>query len=144
MLVRTLPIETERHMPSANTTPTLKFGDIEVARIGLGTNRLTNTREHSAFVKEAVAAGLNHIDTAHSYTGGESEETIGTALSPFGDGVVVATKGGYGAGEGHPEVLRAQIEQSLRRLQTDSIALYYLHRVDPETPLEESLGAIKD
>ncbi len=144
MLVRTLPIETVPDMPHANTAPTLKLGDTEVARIGLGTNRLTNTRAHSAFVKEAVAAGLNHIDTAHSYTGGESEETIGTALSPFADGVVVATKGGYAAGEGRSEVLRAQIEQSLRRLQTDSIALYYLHRVDPETPLEESLATIKE
>src|SRR5207302_753517 len=47
-------------------------------------------------------------------------------------------------GEGRPEVLRAQIEESLRRLRTDSIALYYLHRVDPETPLEESLGAIEE
>src|SRR5918992_6360221 len=131
-------------MPHANSTPTLRLGDTEVARIGLGTNRLTNTREHIAFVKEAVAAGVSHIDTAHSYTQGESEETIGAAVSPFADAVVVATKGGYRAGEGRPEVLRAQIEQSLRRLQTDSIALYYLHRVDPETTLEESLGTIRE
>ncbi|MGB2876061.1 MAG: aldo/keto reductase, partial [Gaiellaceae bacterium] len=60
------------------------------------------------------------------------------------DGSVVATKGGYGRGEGRPEVLRAQIEESFRRLRTDSIALYYLHRVDPETPLEESLATIKE
>lgn len=131
-------------MPYANSTTTLRLGDTEVARIGLGTNRLTNTREHIAFVKEAVAAGVSHIDSAHSYTQGDSEETIGAALSPHAGGVIVATKGGYQAGEGRPEVLRAQIEQSLRRLQTDSIPLYYLHRVDPETPLEESLGAIKE
>jgi pyridoxine 4-dehydrogenase len=56
----------------------------------------------------------------------------------------VATKGGFNPGTGRPELLRAQIEESLRRLRTDSIALYYLHRVDPETPLEESLGAIKE
>jgi pyridoxine 4-dehydrogenase len=56
----------------------------------------------------------------------------------------VATKGSYRAGEGRPEALRAQIEESLRRLRTDSIALYYLHRVDPETPLEESLATIKE
>jgi pyridoxine 4-dehydrogenase len=57
--------------------------------------------------------------------------------------VLVATKGGYRAGEGRPEVLAAQIEQSLRSLRTEAIGLYYLHRVDAETPLEESLGAIK-
>ena len=122
----------------------LKLGDAEVARIGLGTNRLTNTSEHIAFVQEAVAAGLRHIDTAHTYTGGDSEETIGTALSPIPDGCVVATKGGFRAGTGRPEVLRAQIDESLRRLRTDSIGLYYLHRVDPETPLEESLATLEE
>jgi pyridoxine 4-dehydrogenase len=124
--------------------PKLMLGDTEVPRIGLGTNRLTNTSEHVALAKKAVAAGLGHIDTAHTYTGGESEETIGAALSPVADGVVVATKGGWGAGNGRPDVLRAQIEESLRRLRTETIALYYLHRVDPETPLEDSLGAIKE
>jgi aryl-alcohol dehydrogenase-like predicted oxidoreductase len=124
--------------------PKLRLGDIEVPRIGLGTNRLTNTSEHVALVKEAVAAGLGHIDTAHTYTGGESEETIGAALSPVADNVVVATKGGWGAGNGRPDVIRAQIEESLRRLRTETIALYYLHRVDPETPLEDSLGAITE
>ena len=123
----------------------VKLGDIEVGRIGLGTNRLTKTPENIAFIKRAVAAGVQMIDTAHSYTGGQSEETIGEALSPIPDGCVVATKGGFsGAGRGRPEVLRAEMEESLRRLRTDSIALYYLHRVDPATPLEESLGAIKE
>jgi pyridoxine 4-dehydrogenase len=125
-------------------TPRLRLADTEVARIGLGTNRLTRTPERIAFVKEAVAAGVGLIDTAHTYTGGDSEETIGAALSPVPDGRVVATKGGYARGHGHPEVLRSQIEESLRRLRTDSIALYYLHRVDPETPLEVSLGTIKE
>jgi pyridoxine 4-dehydrogenase len=122
----------------------IRLGDTLVPRIGLGTNRLTNGRAHVAFVKEAIAAGLRHIDTAHTYAGGESEGTIGSALSPVGDGVVVSTKGGWGAGNGRPDVLRAQIEESLRRLRTETIALYYLHRVDPETPLEDSLGAIKE
>jgi pyridoxine 4-dehydrogenase len=122
----------------------LRLGGTVIPRIGLGTNRLTNTDEHVTLLKEANAAGLRHIDTAHTYVGGESEETIGTALSSVVDGVVVATKGGWGAGNGRPDVLRAQIEESLRRLRTETIALYYLHRVDPETPLEESLGAIKE
>jgi pyridoxine 4-dehydrogenase len=120
------------------------LADTLPARIGLGTNRLTHTPAHLAFLREAVAAGVGLIDTAHSYTGGESEATIGAALSPPPEGVVVATKGGYGRGKGRPDVLRAQIEESLRRLRTDRIGLYYLHRVDPETPLEESLGAIAE
>jgi pyridoxine 4-dehydrogenase len=122
----------------------LRLGDAEIARIGLGTNRLTNAPTNVAFVKEAVAAGVGLIDTAQGYTGGESEETIGAALSPDPDRCVVATKGGGGGpGRGRPEILQAQIDESLRRLRTDSIALYYLHRVDPETPLEDSLAAIK-
>jgi aryl-alcohol dehydrogenase-like predicted oxidoreductase len=123
---------------------TLRLGDTDVPRMGLGTNRLTNTREHVDFVREAVAAGLRHIDTAHLYTGGESEATVGAALSPFPEGCVVATKGGFRPGEGRPEVLRSQIEESFRRLQTDSITLFYLHRIDPQTPVEDSLGVIRE
>jgi aryl-alcohol dehydrogenase-like predicted oxidoreductase len=61
------------------------------------------------------------------------------------EGCVVATKGGAGgAGRGRPEVLRAELDQSLRRLKTDTIFLYYLHRVDPQTPIEESVAVIKE
>jgi pyridoxine 4-dehydrogenase len=123
----------------------VKVGDVDVRRIGLGTNRLTHTQENVAFIKAAAAAGVQMIDTAHLYTGGQSEQTIGEALSPVPAGCIVATKGGFGgAGRGRPEVLRAEIEESLRRLRADTISLYYLHRVDPETPIEESLAAIKD
>lgn len=115
----------------------------EVIRIGLGTNRLTSTPENHAFLREAVEAGLGLIDTAHAYTGGDSERAIGEGLSPGSDGVVIATKGGY-SGSGSPEALRAQIEQSLESLRTNTIDLYYLHRLDPETSLEESLGAIAE
>jgi len=124
--------------------PTSLLGDIEVPRIGLGSNRLSYTDDHASFIRGAVDVGVGHIDTAYLYAGGDSETTIGAALSPTPDGPVVATKGGYSSGEGRPEVLRAQIDESLRRLRTDTIALYYLHRVDPETPLEDSLGAIKE
>ena len=123
---------------------TLRLGDTEVPRIGLGTNRLTDTRENRSFVAEAVAAGVGLVDTAHLYTGGQSEEAIGAALSPPPAGCVVATKGGFRPGEGRRDMLVAQIEESLRRLRTGRIDLYYLHRVDPETPLEESLGAIAE
>ena len=122
---------------------TMTIAGTEVARIGLGTNRLTSTPENHTFLREAVEAGLGLIDTAHVYSGGDSERTIGEALSPSPEGVVVATKGGY-SGSGSPEALRAQIEQSLESLRTDAIDLYYLHRVDPETPLEKSLGAIAE
>ena len=122
---------------------TFKLAGVEVPRVGLGTNRLTTAR--ADFVREAVAAGVRHIDTAHLYSGGDSERALGEALAGGGGGeVLVATKGGYRSGEGRPEVLGAQIEQSLRSLRTEAIGLYYLHRVDPETPLEESLGAIKE
>ena len=124
---------------------TTALGTIEVSRIGLGTNRLRNTDENVAFIRAAVSAGVRMIDTAHLYTGGESEQTIGRALATTPSGIVVATKGGYGsAGRGRPEVLRQEIEQSLTRLGAARIALYSLHRVDPETPIEESLRAIKD
>jgi pyridoxine 4-dehydrogenase len=120
-----------------------RLAGVEVPRIGLGTNRLTTAPAHVDFVREAVAAGVRHIDTAHLYSGGESERAIGEALSGASEEVVVGTKGGYRPGEGRPEVLAEQIERSLRSLRTEAIRLYYLHRVDPETPLEESLGAIK-
>ena len=121
---------------------TLLLGNTAVNRVGLGTNRLTKTAEHVAFVQEAVAAGVNVIDTAHTYAGGESEETIGAGLAPIPEDCVVATKGGWSSGRA--EVFRAEIEESLRRLRTDTITLYYLHRPDPGTPLEESVGALKE
>jgi len=130
-------------MTAKHPSPKLVLGGTEVTRVGLGTNRLRRSSESVDFLREAIAAGVNVIDTAHTYTGGESEEAIGAALSPFPEDCIVATKGGYAPGHGRPGVLRTQIEESLRRLRTDSIGLYYLHRVDPETPLEESLGAIE-
>jgi pyridoxine 4-dehydrogenase len=131
-------------MPSDQVQRTIRLGDVDVPRIGLGTNRLQHTAEHAAFIRDAIAAGIRHVDTAHLYTGGASEQAIGDAGAAATDGVVVATKGGYRSGEGADAVLRAQIEQSLRSLRTDSIALYYLHRVDPETPLEDSLRTIAE
>ena len=120
----------------------VRLADVEVPRIGLGTNRLSHTQDHVAFVREAVAAGIRVIDTAHTYARGESEVTIGAALAPLPPDIVVATKGGWD--DGRPETIRAQIDESLRRLQTDSIALYYLHRPDAKVAIEESLGAIRE
>jgi pyridoxine 4-dehydrogenase len=120
----------------------MKIGSREIKRVGLGTNRLTNSAENRAFLRDAVAAGLNHIDTAHLYSSGDSERTIGEALAPFPDDVVVATKGGYNGGG--LDRLRTEIDQSLESLRTDSIDLFYLHRIDPKTPLEDSLGLLAE
>ena len=118
------------------------IGDVEVPRIGLGTNRLRNTPEHVEFVQQAVAAGIGFIDTAHLYSGGDSEAAIGAA--GVHDRCVVATKGGYQPVEGEPDVLFAQIDESLRRLRTDRIELYYLHKVHPQTAIEKSVSALAE
>src|SRR5262245_33715725 len=90
---------------------TLNVAGADVARIGLGTNRLTSTAENRDFLREAVEAGVGLIDTAHVYSDGDSERALGEALTPRPDGVAIATKGGS-RGTGQREPLRAQIEQS--------------------------------
>lgn len=115
----------------------MRLGSTDINRIGLGTNRLTNTPDNQALLADGVAAGINFIDTAHLYTRGESEATIGAAQF---DGAIVGTKGGYYDGE--PEALDGEFEESLRRLRTETIDLYYLHRVDAKVPLERSVEAI--
>jgi pyridoxine 4-dehydrogenase len=128
-------------MPVAKT---MALAGRTVTRIGLGTNRLTDTPQNREFLSAAVEAGLNHIDTAHLYSGGESERTIAAALAPFPHDLVVATKAGYNRGGGRPERLRAEIEESFRRFGVETIALYYLHRVDPEVPLLDQVGVLKE
>ena len=131
-------------MAAVSTGRTITLAGHRINRIGLGTNRLTDVPEHLEFLVRAVEAGVDFIDTAHLYTGGASERAIGAALAPFADNLVVATKGGYERGSGRPERLRAEIEESFGRLRTDTIALYYLHRVDPEVALEKSLSVIRE
>jgi pyridoxine 4-dehydrogenase len=126
------------------TTTRLTLGETTLTRIGLGTNRLTNTPGNVEFVQQAVAAGVNMIDTAHTYTSGESEATLGDALSTAPADSVVATKGGFSAADADPDALRAQISESLRRLRTKRIGLYYLHRIHPEVPLEQSLAVLAE
>ncbi len=126
------------------TTARLTLGETTLTRIGLGTNRLTNTPQNVEFVREALAAGVNMVDTAHIYTGGESEATLGEALSTGASDRVVATKGGFSAAEANPDALRAQIAESLRRLRTERIDLYYLHRIHPEVPLEQSMSVLAE
>jgi aryl-alcohol dehydrogenase-like predicted oxidoreductase len=122
-------------------TTTIRIGETVVPRVGLGTNRLQDSDDHAAFIREAVDAGIRHIDTAHLYSGGQSEAAIGAALaSGRPDDLVVATKGGYH--DSRPQTIAREIEESLARLRTDRIDLYYLHKVHEHTSIEDSLGAI--
>jgi pyridoxine 4-dehydrogenase len=126
----------------------VRFGDLSVHRLGLGTNRIADVPEAHALLHRAVELGVNFIDTARRYGSGASETTIGNTLAPFGKhkGLLVATKGGfsYDGEAGSPEALRKDLEASLRALKTDCIDLYQLHRVDPKVPLRESIQALKD
>ncbi|MEV4347160.1 aldo/keto reductase [Actinoplanes sp. NPDC049596] len=101
-------------------------------------------------IHKALDAGINFIDTADVYSYGESEEIVGAALKGRRDSVVVATKFGRPMGEdpnrqgGSRRWIMAAVEDSLRRLRTDYIDLYQIHRLDPDTELEETLGALTD
>ena len=91
-------------------------------------------------------SGINHIDTANVYGDGHNEQLIAKVLADRRDDVVLATK--FGAeverGGGRPEAVRQSFEDSARRLGVDHIDLYYLHRVDPDTPIEDTVGAMAD
>ena len=126
-------------------------GELEVRRLGFGAMRIVKDREEGArVVRRAVELGVTFIDSADIYGAGVSEEVIADALYPYPDDVVIATKGGLGYGlqdrirDGRPEHLREACDASLRRLKLDRIDLYYLHRHDPEVPVEESIGALEE
>jgi aryl-alcohol dehydrogenase-like predicted oxidoreductase len=122
---------------------TVALGEKRLTRIGLGTNRLTDTPEDRSFLEAAVQTDLNFIDTAHLYSDGESERTIGATLAPLPDDLVVATKGGYDEGVGI-DGLRAELEESFERLGVETIDLYYLHRVRPDHEVEESMELLME
>jgi pyridoxine 4-dehydrogenase len=135
-------------------------GDLPVHRFGFGAMRITgkgiwgepkDPEEARRVLRRAVELGINFIDTADSYGPAVSEPLIGSTLSPYPKGLVIATKGGLTrqgpdawAPVGRPEYLRQQLEMSLRYLRLERIDLYQLHRIDPKVPVEESLGALKD
>ena len=137
---------------------TIKIGKFEVNRLGYGAMRLTgkgiwgesdDPATAKKVLQRAVELGVNFIDTADAYGPEVSERLIGEALSPYAKGVVIATKAGFTrqgpdrwTAVGRPEYLIQQVELSLRRLKTDAIDLWQLHRIDPKVPVEESLGAI--
>jgi aryl-alcohol dehydrogenase-like predicted oxidoreductase len=124
---------------------------LEVSAIGLGGNnfgaRMDADQVH-AVVHAALDEGMTFIDTAEAYSNGASEELLGAALGARRDEAVIATKFGTSAAPGGAPGSRANVvracEASLRRLDTDRIDLYYLHRPDPTTPVEETLDALTD
>lgn len=135
-------------------------GDLPVHRLGYGAMRITGDgvwgppADHDEAIRvlrRAVELGIDLIDTADSYGPFVSEDLIAEALHPYPEGLVIATKGGLtragpGVWEavGRPEYLRQCVEMSLRRLKLDRIDLYQFHRVDPQVPLAESLGALAE
>lgn len=135
-------------------------GDLSIQRLGFGTMRLVNEgawgeptdREQMRNVlRRAVAVGINLIDTADAYGPFIAEEIISEALHPYPPGLVVATKGGItrqgpakAAPCGRAPYLHQCVEMSLRRLRLERIDLYQLHRIDPQTPMEESLGKLAE
>jgi aryl-alcohol dehydrogenase-like predicted oxidoreductase len=129
---------------------------LEVSALGLGCMGLTHslgpatgTDEAVTLIRAAVVRGVTLFDTAESY-GEANEKIVGEALAPVRDQVVIATKfgwknGDYRAGrDSRPERIRFVAEQSLKRLQTDRIDLFYQHRVDPNVPIEDVAGAVGD
>lgn len=122
---------------------------VQVSALGLGTNqfgRVVDEAGAKAIVDRALELGVNFIDTAESYSDGASEELLGKALAGRRHDVVLATKTGARDDPGRLSRKRIvqRLEASLKRLATDYADLYYLHRPDPATPLEETLRAMED
>jgi aryl-alcohol dehydrogenase-like predicted oxidoreductase len=132
-------------------------GGLEVSALGLGCMGLsfaygpaTEKNEAIKLLQSAFDEGVTFFDTAEAYGPFANEELLGEALSPIRDKVVIATKFGFKEGktalgtDSRPENIRAVAEASLKRLKTDYIDLFYQHRVDPNVPIEEVAGTIRD
>lgn len=140
---------------------TRRVGPFEVSAIGLGCMNLSHAygeppsaEQGERLLLEAVERGVTLIDTAALYGFGSNETLVGRVLKPHRDRIVLCSKGGMAGVEfpdgiqrvidGRPEALRRNCEDSLRRLQTECIDLYYLHRWDKKVPIEDSMGALAD
>jgi aryl-alcohol dehydrogenase-like predicted oxidoreductase len=128
-----------------------KIGSLEVSLAGLGCNNFGWRIDADAtvgVVNAALESGINFFDTADVYGAGQSEEYVGRALKGRRDKVIIATKFGIKMGEGQegaqPAYIRQAAEASLRRLGTDHIDLYQIHRPDPSTPIADTLGALDE
>jgi aryl-alcohol dehydrogenase-like predicted oxidoreductase len=139
----------------------LGTSNLEVSALGLGCMGMSwsyspvpDRKEMISLLRAAVERGITFFDTAEVYGPLTNEELVGEALAPFRGQVVIATKFGWKPGsegearwsrlDSRPEHIRRVIEGSLRRLKVDAIDLYYQHRVDPEVPIEDVAGAVKD
>src|SRR3989442_3141845 len=138
----------------------ISLGALDVSRIGLGTMAMSgyyldptsSDAESIRTIQRAVELGVTHIDTAEIYSPYANEELVGRALKGRRNGVVLATKfgfvshagGGPGVLDSSPANIRTAVEGSLKRLRTDRIGLYYQHRVDPNTPIEDTIGALAE
>ncbi len=128
-----------------------RIGSLEVSVVGLGCNNFgwrIDAKATAAVVDAALDAGINFLDTADIYGGGQSEEFLGQALGDRRAQIVLATKFGMKFDEqrqgAKPAYIRQAVEDSLRRLRTDRIDLYQLHQPDPSTPLADTLGALNE
>jgi aryl-alcohol dehydrogenase-like predicted oxidoreductase len=144
--------------PAAGAGTITIGGDLTVNRLGFGAMRITGRgiwgppADHDEAVRvlrRAVELGVDFIDTADSYGPEVSEALIAEALAPYPEGLVIATKGGFlrpgpnnWRPDGRPEHLREACEGSLARLGLERIPVYQLHRVDPEVPIEDSVGEL--
>jgi aryl-alcohol dehydrogenase-like predicted oxidoreductase len=131
--------------------PIRQIGSLDVSLVGLGCNNFggrTNESQSTAVVRAALDAGINFFDTADVYGGTRSEEILGAALGPDRADVIVATKFGMTVSPERtgaaPKYVKSALEDSLRRLGTDYVDLYQLHRPDPATPVADTLAALAD
>jgi aryl-alcohol dehydrogenase-like predicted oxidoreductase len=138
----------------------ISLGELDVSRIGLGTMAMSGyyldpkstEAESIRTIQRALDLGVTHLDTAEIYGPYANEELVGRAIEGRRDEVVVATKfgfvshadGGPGVLDSSPANIRTAVEGSLERLGTDHIDLYYQHRVDPKTPIEDTVGTLAE
>jgi pyridoxine 4-dehydrogenase len=155
---RALLAESGARLPAAGAGRIALASDLAVNRMGFGAMRITgpgiwgpprDPAEAKRVLKRAVELGVDFIDTADAYGPDVSEQLIAEALHPYPRGLVVATKGGLTRpsqdkweSDGRPEHLRAACESSLKKLRLERIDVYQLHRVDPDVPLEDSIGEL--
>jgi aryl-alcohol dehydrogenase-like predicted oxidoreductase len=132
--------------------------DVELSAIGLGCMSMNHAYgqpdddESIATLEKAIELGINFWDTADVYANGKNEELVAKVLQPNRKKIFIATKFGFKADasgklssfDGSPAYVKQSVEASLRRLKTDVIDLYYAHRIDPNTPVEDTVGAMAD